>query len=71
MMTVVMMSLTDFVNFPGGIYVVRVHIQAGQGYLQQILSLYLVDSHNVCIAPLNVLVIIFQFFCLLLLLFSG
>lgn len=31
----------------GGIFLVRVHIQAGQANLQQISSLHLLDSNNV------------------------
>jgi hypothetical protein len=40
--------------FPDGLFMVWAYIQAGQSYLQQIPSLYLVDSHNVCLFFLDI-----------------
>lgn len=38
--------------FPGWLPVVRIHLQAWQGYIQQISSLHIVDSNNVSIKTL-------------------
>jgi len=44
-----MQTVVGSCGFVGGICVVQIYIQAGQDYLQQIPSIYLIDSDYVCV----------------------
>ena len=40
------------ISFSGWLSVVRVYLQVGQGFIQQVASLHIMDSHNVRVIQL-------------------